>query len=76
MLAQGHTLSISLGASCDFVYGSGYVDGKLADVTTIRLASGDAVVFNGQRLPHSVPTVYDVRARFLAALLIPSHLRV
>lgn len=38
------------------------MDGKLADATTIRLASGDAVIFNGQRLPHSVPAVYDVRA--------------
>ena len=60
MTCQGSTVSVSLGGSCEFTYGSHYEDGALQGVTSVLLHSGDVAVFNGQKLPHAVSNVMDV----------------
>ncbi len=58
---MGCTLSISLGSACRFVYGAGFDDGELVEPQRVTLASGDMVFFNGQKLPHGVEAIEEVR---------------
>ena len=53
-----HVLSVSLGSTCVFRYGESYDgEGNIVDPVAVRLHSGDAMLFNGQALPHSVSDI-------------------
>ena len=61
-----YTMSVALGDACDFVVGQRpkatpgrkWKNTRAGEPVTLRMASGDAIFFDGGSVPHAVPRIH------------------